>query len=100
MLKALIAAAAASLLALPAPAGTQSVHGRVTTYRHHRGHVHPSESHGASDVYVRESRPRAPTYAVPDFAWRSRSQEEGVGANLVGPGSVGNSPTGERDVSR
>jgi hypothetical protein len=96
----LIVATAASLLALAAPAAAQSWDG---AHRHHpRHHVYggyrsaPS-NYGSGDVYVREGRASAPD-AVPGFAWRPGSQEEGVGADLVGPGM--DSPTDQHDVSR
>ena len=58
-------------------------------------------------VYMNEGRAAAPDYdedgpdyGAPSHAWRPRSQTPGVGADLVGPGSSMDKPTGGHDVSR
>jgi hypothetical protein len=98
-MKTLFVIAAAASLAAAASAQAQ-------TAPHAKRHPHVSRHYridpyaGTSDVYVREGRAAAYDAPVPAFAWSPRTQEEGVGAELVGPGSVGDSPTGEHDVSR
>ncbi len=39
-------------------------------------------------------------FYVPAFAWRPEAEQEGVGADLVGPGFGADNPTGAHDVSR
>ena len=101
-MKTLIAVAAASLLALAAPALAQTTNANRHHHLHGRYRVsartHPE--YGSGDVYVRESRPTEPVVTVPAFAWRPQAEQEGVGADLIGPGSSMDNPTDQHDVSR
>ena len=122
-MKTIVFATAASWLALTVPVFAQSYHA-YPTHRHYVRHslyggfhtraehharrygggdvyVRRDESrYGSGDVYVREGRAAAPIVPVPGFAWRPEAEQEGVGADLVGPGSSGENPTGQYDVSR
>ncbi len=106
-MRAIVVFAATSLLALATPAFAQN----PAAHRHfERSHPHAryrvSVAHrsrpryGSGDVYVTEGRASAPEVALPAFGWRPEVEEEGVGADLIGPGSVGETPTGQHDVSR
>ena len=107
-MKTIIVFAAASLLPLAAPAFAQAPDASHTMHRHH----HPNSAYhlrvdrgeqpryGSGDVYVHEGRVSAPDVPVPAFAWRPEAQQEGVGADLVGPGFGADNPTGAHDVSR
>ena len=103
-MKTLIVAAAASLLPFAAPALAQTPDAYLSVHRHHHHHVRVDRSessrYGSGDVYVREGRASAPDVPVPAFAWRPAAEQEGVGADLVGPGSSAENPTGQYDVSR
>jgi hypothetical protein len=107
-LKTLIVLAAASWLPFVAPAFAQNPD---AMHRHHERH-HPHAAYNlrvdrseqtrysSGDVYVHEGRTSAPDVPVPAFAWRPEVEQEGVGADLVGPGSGADNPTGAHDVSR
>lgn len=107
ILKTLIVVAAAAL-AVSASAFAQTADTSRGLHRHHaRRHpygYHIAVDHGAQygsgDVYVREGRPSTPVVPIPGFAWRPAAEQEGVGADLVGPGSSSENPTGQYDVSR
>ena len=107
-MKTIVAVAAASLLSIAAPAIAQTLDAPRSVHRHHHPHAayhvrvdrSDSSRYGSGDVYVREGRASAPDVPVPAFAWRPESQQEGVGADLIGPGSGADNPTGAHDVSR
>jgi hypothetical protein len=110
-LKTLITAAAAALLAFAAPAFAQTRDPSGAMHRHHERHrlhggyriaAHRSDRsrYGSGDVYVNEGRAAAPVIPTPGFAWRPQAEQEGVGADLIGPGSGADNPTGQHDVSR
>ena len=104
-MKTFVIVAAASLLPFAAPAFAQTPD---AMHRHHHPHrayhlrVDRSEPSGydSGDVYVRKDRAAAPYVYVPAFAWRPEAEQEGVGADLVGPGFGADNPTGAHDVSR